>query len=226
MAVGFDAKMTGGNGAGGTFAQVAAALSLSDSGMTVGAGATLLLAVAVWQDNASTDPTSRAITWGGVSMTERSTVLASTGTERVRVSVFRLVSPASGNKALAATWATATCDFYMSCASFTGTDTATGTNDADDVTTTNVTTINVTSDATGATLALFGVNGAAPTLNFNAIFTAAPLNPGGGASYQLGGSSNGHTFTGAGGTIQALAGVHILASGTPPLITPDIVYFG
>jgi hypothetical protein len=78
--------------------------------------------------------------------------------------------------------------------------------------------ITVTSDTSGATLAVFGVNGSTPTMNFSKVFDNAPLDPGGGSSYTIGGTSNIHTFTGAGGTVQALAGVHIIAAAAQTIL--------
>ena len=210
MAVAFDASMTGGNSSDGLDQNVSAATSISSTGMTTGGSASLLVAVFEWQ-NSTADITGRSSTWNSVSSTEGPSILQTSGARRNRVSIFTLVSPASGNKTLAGAWTTAS-DCYMSCASFTGTDTTTGIQTADSTTASGTTTITVTSDANGATVAVFGVDGATPTVNFTKIFAEAPLNPGGGASYTLGGTSNGHTFTGAGGTIQSLAGVHVIAA--------------
>lgn len=215
MSVAFDANMTGGNGVGGKDQNASAATSVTGATLiTVGAGASLLVVTLTWGSGASVDPTSRTCTWNGVSMTEGPSVgVTDGGTHRERVSIFTLVNPAPGQNALTASW-TGSCDAYMSATSFSGTDTATGIKVADSITATATTTITPTSDASGATVACFAVDGGAPTTNFNQIYSEAPLTPGGGASYQLGGASNAHTFTGAGGTIQALAAVHVIAGGT------------
>jgi hypothetical protein len=213
MAVAFDASMTAGNSTDGLNQQVSNSATISSSGgITVGGSASLLVAVFVWQDNLSTDILARSATWNATPMTEGPTILQTTGTNNLRVSIFTLVSPASGAKILAGAW-TNLSDCYMSAASYTGTDTVTGIKVADSVTASGTTTITVTSSTDGATVAVFGVNGNVPTVNFNKIFAEAPLNPGGGASYQIGGTSNAHTFTGGGGTIQSLAGVHIITGG-------------
>lgn len=211
MAVTFDAKMTSGNSADGLNQQASAAVSISSTGMTVGT-ATLLVGVIVLQGN----PSGIAMTWNSVAMTQQ---IAHTVAATATVAIFTLINPTSGNKTLAASWSGAV-DCYMSCASFAGTDTVTGVNASDNITADDATTITVTSSSDGATVAVFGVDGAAPTVNFTKIFSTAPLNPGGGASYQLSGTSNAHTFTGAGGTHQSLAGVHIIAAaggGSPDL---------
>jgi hypothetical protein len=217
MAVAFDSQMTGGNGAGGQDQNIAGALAISSTGLTIIA-ASILVAVFVWQDNASNDQLSRTATWNGVSMSERATISQVSGATFLRVSIFTLVSPVSGNHALAGAWLGAS-DCYMSGAGFTGTDTSVGINPADSTTASGTTSIPVTSDLTGATVAVFGANGNPPTVNFNQIFSEAPLNPGGGASYQLSGTTNNHTFTGAGGTLQALAGIHIIAAAATQTFT-------
>lgn len=204
MAVGFDAVMTGGNSSDGDCQQIAASTTISSTGMTTGASATLLIAVLHWQNDSGG---SRTCTWNGVSMTEAISVLNSTLS---RSSIFYLVNPAIGNKTLAASWANSV-DCYMSAVSFTGTNTSTGIQTADNVSGTTGTTVTVTSTTDGATVAAWGTNGSSPTLNFTKIYDNAPLNPGAGASYALGGTSNGHTFTGAGGTAPAWTGVHVIA---------------
>lgn len=206
MAVAFDAAMTAGNSADGLNQEASAATSISSTGIIVGASASLLLAILVVQ-GATVAPTGLGATWNGLAMALGP--VATSGLDVV--AILSLVVPASGAKTLQGTWSN-TGDAYLSAISFTGTDTATGILTADNTIVTNATTITIPSSADGATVAVFGVNGAAPTVNFNKIFSEAPLNPGGGASYQLAGASNAHTFTGAGGTVQALAGVHILSS--------------
>lgn len=213
MAVALDAKMAAGNSSDGFNQEATAATSISSTGITVGGSASLLLAFFSWGAGVGgTPPSSPAATWNAGGMTAGPTVTHSAGGAFSMVAIFYKISPAFGANTLAGSWGNAN-DCYMSAASFTGTDTSTGINVSDSTTATGVTTLTITSDANGATLAVFAVNGSTPTVNFNKIFAEAPLNPGGGASYQLGGSSNGHTFTGAGGTVQALAGVHIIAAG-------------
>lgn len=209
MAVGFDAKMTAGNSADGLNQQVSAATTItSTTGMTVGASASLLIIVLALQNTSTV--TNVAATWNGVSATLRSTVSVASSNRQV-VAILRLLAPASGTRSLQATW-TSAADCYMSCISFTGTDTTTGTQDTDDRTATNTTSITVPSSTDGATVAVFCTDGSTPTMNFTKIWAEAPLAPGGGGSYQLAGTSNAHTFTGAGGTAQALAGVHVIAA--------------
>lgn len=210
MAVALDAKMSGGNGTSGECQKVAAATSISSTGMTVGSGATLLIGILCWQNSTSG---ARTMTWNSTSMTE----VAHIAGANQETSIFVLVSPASGNNTLAAAWTTAV-DCYMSCISFTGTDTTTGIEAADTVTATSGTTVTVTSTTDGVTIASWTGNGAAPTVNFNQIFSQGDLNPGSGASYQLGGTSNGHTFTGGGATL-ANAGVHVLSGGIVDLMS-------
>lgn len=210
MAVGFGARMTGGNGVGGFVADVAAGVTLSSSGMTVGASDTIILAPVVWRCGVSAGPTARTMTWDGVSMTEGPSVLVVLGgADSLRAAIWYLRTPNIGNKILKADWTTA-CDLYMGCASYTGADINTG----DNTTATDVTTLNIPTDSAGATVGVFGVDGAFPTMNFTTMWAEDPFNPGGGANWTLGGTgTNGHTFTGGGGTHQVLAGVHLIASG-------------
>jgi hypothetical protein len=212
MAVAIDATMTGGNSPDGLNQEASGTTSISSTGITVGASATGLVAALVWQDpvaGTGSAPATRAVTWNGVAMTEAAFVTSSV-IHTVSVGIYVLANPAAGAQTLSATW-TNTQDAYLSAVSFTGTDTSTVVNATDSTTTTQTTSITVTSDTNGATVAVFGVDGSAPTVNFTKIFSDAPLAPGGGASYTLGGTSNGHTFTGSGGGTQALAGVHVIA---------------
>jgi len=212
-AVAFDAKPTAYNSADGLNQQASNVTTISaTTGYTIGVGATLLVATIVFQNpGLSAPPTSVTMTWDSVSMTARSNVNVNADAETETAYIFTLVNPNSGAKTLTSSWTTAQ-DVYMSAVSFTGTDTVTGIDAADNTTATNVTTITVPSDVNGATVACFVTDGATPTVNFTKIWAEAPLNPGGGGSYTLGGTSNGHTFTGAGGTGQALAGVHVIAA--------------
>ena len=206
MAVAADAVMTGGNSSDGDCLQLDNSTGGSTAGMTVGSGATLLVATACWQTGAVT---ARAMTWDGVAMTEALTFQRVAGANS-RVSLFTLVSPNVGNKTLAISWTT-TSDCYVGCVSFTGTDTVTGYNAANNATSTT-TTVTVTATSDGATVAVWTTNGSTPTMNFTKIWDDAPFDPGGGSTYQLGGSSNGHTFTGAGGSNETGAGINVIAA--------------
>ena len=137
-----------------------------------------------------------------------------------RVSIFTLVSPASGAQTLAISWTT-TSDCYMGAVSFTGTDTTTGYDAANNATSTT-TTVTVTSTSDGATVAVWTTNGSTPTMNFTKIWDDAPFDPGGGSTYALGGSSNGHTFTGAGGSNETGAGINVIAGAAATLVK-DII---
>jgi hypothetical protein len=214
MAVAFDAKMTTGNSDGGRAQQAAAATSISSTGMAVGGSATLLIATLSFGSASQTPPTGISMTWDGVAMTAGPSVLSQSGGNFGQAAIFYLVNPAVGNKTLAASWTNAN-DLYMSCASFTGTDTTTGIKVSDNTTATQTTTIAVPTETTGASVACQGCNGADPTTTQTEIFSTAPLGPGGGASYAIGGSgTNSHGFTEVSSTRQALVGVHVLP--TPP----------
>ena len=206
MAVAKDAVMTGGNGDSGADQEASAATSVSSTGMTVGSSATLLVATLVLM-NGGAASTGLAATWNGVSMTLRSNISYNPGQSCV-VAIFTLVNPASGNHTLAASWTTAS-DAYLSCISFTGTDTTTGVKVSDDTTAT-ASSIVINTDAAGATVGVGGsTNSGGATMNFVTIWSDGNLQGGGGANYQLGGSgTNTHTF--AAGQ-QIAAGVHVIA---------------
>jgi hypothetical protein len=184
------------------------------TGITVGASATLLLATAVYQGSSAA--TSKTATWNGVSMalsaTQDVTHAGAFGTS----AIFTLVSPASGSQALNLSW-TNTCDCYVGAISFTGTDTTTGIEAGDTQQSTTGIAITVTSTTDGATVGAAERNSGEPTMTGTTIWKYAVLDPGGGSDYQIGGVSNVHTFTFAGGTEQAMVGVHIIAgaAGTP-----------
>jgi hypothetical protein len=200
MAVAFDAKMTTGNGTGGTYEEVNGLAAISSTGMTVGAGATLLVVLIVWH----VAVTSPSATWNGVAMT-----LGPTISNTVRTAIFYLVNPTSGNKTLSASWTTSSAT-YMSAISFTGTDTTTGIKTSDSTTASDVASITVTSDASGGSVAAYTNDTAQTgTPNFNVIFSATDLAHNGYGNYQLGGTSNVHTFAGA-TPHTALAGVHVI----------------
>lgn len=201
MAVAADALMTAGNA---TDTQTASgATSISSTGMTIGGSANLLVVTVLWQNAV----TSRAFTWNSVSMTEAKYQNGASGTA---AGIYYLANPATGNKTLAGSW-TGSSDCYMGCVSFTGADTTTPIVGADTVGGNTGTTVTITSSTDGATVAVWGTNGSTPTVNFTKVWDEASLNPGGASSYTLGGTSNGHTFTGAGGTTPAWAGVHVQA---------------
>lgn len=204
MAVGFDAKMAAGNSSDGLNQEAASNNTISSTGITVGAASSFLGIVAHWQGSVSISALTG--TWNGVSL-----IVAKQQNNGNNVSaILYLVNPASGAKTLTLNWTTL-ADCYMSAVSLTGVDTTTPIVIADTVGGTTGTTVAVTSDANGATIAVWGTNGSTPTVNFTKIFAEAPLNPGAGASYALGGTSNSHTFTGAGGVTPAWAGVHVQA---------------
>lgn len=217
--------MTGGNGVGGASANVSAATALSQAAaMTIGGTATLLIAV-IGIQGATLSATSVALTWNGVAMTPGPS--QTDAPNAIYCGIFYKINPATGSQTLAATWTNAG-DCEMSCISFIGTDTSTGIKTADNATKTSAVDpadISVTSATGDATVAmLLNKNGAASTVNFTKIFAEAPLNPGSAASYQLGGTSNDHTFTGGAGVSQVMTGVHVLAGGAVDVLMGQAVF--
>lgn len=227
MAVAFDAKPTAWNSADGLNQQATGATSVSAStGMSVGGSATVLVGVITYQNavGGGTDPGAiSAWTWNGVAKTGVLEASNVGGSDKVRTAIAWWVSPATGTQTLTASWANS-ADAYMSCASFTGGDTSTPVVTADNVSGTSGTTVTVTSDANGVTVAAWGTNGSAPTTNFNKIYSEAPLRPCGAASYQAAGSSNGHTFTGGGGTVPAWAGIHLQAASASDTLFAQAIF--
>ena len=218
MAVAFDARMTGGNDSDGDAEQHAASTSITSTGMTVGASGNFLVAMFVWASGAITSPSA---TWDGTPMTAGPNLRTTAGGSDVRAAIFYLASPATGNKTLAGSWTTAV-DCYMSAVSFSGVDTATPVATGDNATSAT-SSVTVTSTTDGATVACSVKNSGDPTMTQTAIWANSPLNPGGGGSYALGGTSNNHSFTYGAGTDQANVGIHILAASGGTNVTPTAV---
>lgn len=215
MAVAFQARMTGGNSADGFSQQATGVTSISSTGMTVGAGATMLVAELVWGKAGTGNPATPACTWNGVSMTLQAIFGVTNGTDSDECALFTLNNPAAGNFSLACNW-TNTADCYMSASSWTGSNGINATNTVQ----ASGSTATITSATGNVTLAVMSGNGGAPTTNFNQLFVNAPFAPGGGASYQAGSASNAHTFTGTGATITCVCGIDIVASSTVPVGAP------
>lgn len=228
-AVAVDATMTGGNSADGHSFQANSITSISTTGITVGGSASCLLYMIGFEGvGASNVPTGLSATWGGASMTAAFGTLPSYlgGTNATTVQYFVKVNPASGSQTIAISWTTSQ-SVYMSAISFTGTDTSTCIKTTDNASNTfSNGSLTVTSDTNGATVAMMISNDGTPTTNFTSIWANSALNPGGAGTYHLGGTSNAHTFTSGGGDSWVNAGVHVIASGSPPSnrVTPAAVY--
>jgi len=212
-AVAVDATMTAGNSSDGTAQDATNVQSITSTGITVGASATLLVVTIGFQRTSgagTNSPGSLAVTWNGTAMTAQSNTTTGTGIDAVTVYIFTLVNPAAGAKTISASWTTH-MDVYMGAISFTGTDTTTGVKTSDNTTALGATSITVTSSSDGATVASYVNNGATPTTNFTQFWDDGAYSPGGAGSYKLGGTSNSHSFSGGGGSNQVLAGVHVIA---------------
>src|SRR5262245_53754968 len=206
MAVAVDVLMTVGNGGSADCQTANDATSIDSTGITVSVGASLLTCIPAFRGN-SVAPASVSGTWNGVALNQAMQVTNGLNS----VGVYTLVSPASGAQTLHLEWTNA-ADCYMSAISFTGTDTVTGYNASDNQNSTT-TSVTITSTTDGATVAVSCKDSGDPTMNQTQIFVESPLAPGGGGSYALGGTSNEHTFTYAGGSEQINAGIHITSSG-------------
>lgn len=209
MAVALDALMLAGNSADGLNQQATGVTSISSTGITVVSAS--FLGVVVHSQNNTAAITNLAGTWNSIALTKQIQADNTAALNKATSAILTGISPASGANTLACSWTTAT-DIYMSAVSFNGTDVVTGVDITHNVSGTSGTTVTVTSTTDGATIGNWGTNGSTPTVNFNKIYAEAPLAPGGGATYQLSGTSNAHTFTGAGGTNPAWTGVHVLVA--------------
>jgi hypothetical protein len=220
--VAIDATMTGGNGPGG-FNQESGSkvVTLSSTGMTVGASASLLTAQLGLGDANST-PATPTCTWNGTSMNLAASIYQGTN-GGAGTYIFTLVNPTSGNKTLTAVWGTTTAIYnneaILSAASFLHTDTVTGYKAADTITGSNNGGANpsftVPTDSAGASLGVLTANvtGTLSVTTQTKIYASADIGINGAASYGIGGaSSNTHTFGCSASSVQAWAGIHIIAA--------------
>ena len=203
-----DSIMNAGNSGDGKSIQGDNVTSVNDAdAITLTADATLLVFTINWGKTSGVgDPSSRTFSWGAQTMTEVAYVRVDS-TSSLAVSIYRLENPTAGAQGITGSWGEA-WDIYLGAIAFKGGALTT----ADAVTDTEVEELAVPSDANGASVAVFCADSNEPAMNFNEIFVNAPFGPGGGASYQLGGTSNLHTFNPTGGLHQALAGIHIVAA--------------
>ena len=215
-AVAFDAKITGSD------VTFAAGTSFSSTAMTVGASATCLTVGILWS-GAVTTP---SVTWNGVTMTAAAVESLSGADSRW----FFLSSPATGNHTLAGSWTTSASG-YVTAISWTGTSISACVKTSDDVgvNLTNIApiTVTITSATSDATAALMNCqNNPCNSTNFTSIFADTTGTNNAGASYTLGGTSNGHTFhdDGQGGpsSAQAGAGIHIVAPSGAATFVPQV----
>jgi len=208
-AVSVDAVLTGGDSGDGDTFQGDNVSSKSGT-FTVGADATLLVMLACWgKTSGSGAPASRVATWNTSETMTEAVVNSVESTANLTSAIYTLVNPTSGAHTIALSW-TGTYDIYIGVISFKDTDTTTGYNAAHNQTVTDDTTITITSDANGGTVASFCLDGSTPTMNFTKVWDNSTFGPGGGGSYNLGGTSNAHTFTGAGGLHETIVGIHVI----------------
>lgn len=122
MAVAFDAKATADTH---LTPPLTANSPLVNNGLTIGAGATALVATVTNAVGAGALATITGVTWNGVTMTLLSTKTQSDNLGQV--SLYVLASPATGNHTLAVsfTGANTNASLAVDCASFSGTDTTT-----------------------------------------------------------------------------------------------------
>lgn len=213
MAVAFDAKFSGASGPGSDTVEASGATTSSNTKLTIGSGSNRALFVVACY---SQDTGARTAKWNSINMTE----VDSFRHNFVRLSLFKLMNPDSGNNTMQLDWTTA-CDIYIGAIALTGVDQSDPVVVAD--TQHSVAngdqTVTVPSATGDMTLAALVCNSNYPGLNFNQWFKDNPLAHGAGGSYQSDGSSNGHTFTGQGGSDTEAAGWHIKAAGGATNVT-------
>jgi hypothetical protein len=114
MALAIDAKAT-------AAATTAGATSLSNSTLTVGAGATSLLALIFFQEQSATPGTITPPVWDSVGANQPTTLVATIQSDNTNIlmQLYGLVNPTSGNKALSASWVTSV-PAVLHAISFTG----------------------------------------------------------------------------------------------------------
>lgn len=213
MPVAFSNKPNGYSGPSGFSHEAVNATSIAPTtGFTVNSGDTTLVSMISFSSwTVSAPAAGLAMTWDGVSMNNRSQVTHSNnpplGAQQATTAIFTLESPNVGEKTLSCSYSPAQ-DCYLSAATFTG-----SVFDAAATPVTGNTQITINSASDGATIASWASDGAAPTCNFTTIYSEAPNNPAGGASYNIGGTSNTHTFTGGNVPMQAIVGVFLSAKG-------------
>lgn len=86
----------------------AGATSLTNANLTVGAGATCLLAVIVFQEQLATPGTINVCRWDSAGTNQATTLVASIQSDNTNLltQFYALVNPTTGNKTLSASWTT------------------------------------------------------------------------------------------------------------------------
>jgi hypothetical protein len=228
MAVALDAVMSAGNGPlancgagsgtnGASQDITVAGSSISSTGMTVGASATLIVQALALGNVLSSAPASA---WNAVALTNGPSFIQNNLSIYVAALLSYLASPASGNQTAAGSW-TGLTTAVLSCISFTG---AGGIWAADSVATGNQSSgtqsISINTDPNGATVALLisSGGGAYSASNQTPWVCDGLAQPNVVASYAIGGSgSNTHTFAGgASASCNALVGIHVVVPGYSP----------
>lgn len=216
MSVTLNAVMAAGNN-GDTHA-VSAATSFSTTGITVAAGSNRLLVVGVhWGGNAdnTTTPTSRALTWNGVAMTEAKFQSVTTSAPFEHTGLYTLVNPATGAQTLAGSW-TGAVDAYVFAICFDGADQTDGIDETHTVGETD-NSIDITGTSDGATVSVNGRNGSVSAIAspYTIFGDFDSFNPGATAAYRIGAvGTNTHDHNNGSniGTRQVTIGIHVIAA--------------
>jgi len=212
--VSVDATMTTGNCSTdctptGHAQEASSSASITSTGMTVGTGATMLLATLSMYNGSGNSITSIACTWDNAGTPQTMTLQANNQTAQSKISaIFSLANPHTGNLSLycAVQPTNALSSIYLSAISLKHA----GIAQSDNVSVASATSLAVPTSSDGASVAVFSGTSDKPTMTGTALFGDGHLNGGGGASYILGGStSNTHSFTGQGNG--SISGVHLVA---------------
>lgn len=200
-----NSSMTTGNGTHGNAQTATAVQSISSTGITIAAGSNRFLLVPIqW----SVGVTGRSVTaLKGSIATAMTEELFFTGDGGAPVAFYSLVNPDTGVQTIAASWTTA-ADCYMGAICLNN---AASVKSADNQTSGTGSTVTIPSSTNDATLASIVDNNGDPTSSQTLFEQESALNPGGGADYALGGTSNVHTFSNA-GTTRGTIGIHVLAA--------------
>jgi len=191
--------------------------TLSVTTYTVSAGSNLFLLVGLWIfGGTSGTPT---ITWDAGGTNQGMTLVTGSPAALATaiVYLYQLIAPVTGLKTLTASWVTARAG-ALGAIAFSGVDQVTGLVGADTKVNTGTaiggeSTGAVTSTATGATVGVCAFNGTSlsGTTFGTEVFRGGGSGTQNAMSYQLGGTSNNHTWSSPGSGSWAAMGVHVLA---------------
>jgi len=197
-------------------------ITLSLNTYTVSAGSNLVLLVGLWVFGGTTG--TPTVTWDAGGTNQAMTLVSGSPVTLATavVYLYELVAPAPGLKTLTATWVTAR-SAALGAIAFAGVDPTTPLVAADTRTNTGTaiggqSTGAVPSASSDATVGVCAFNGTSlsGTTFGTEVFRGGGSGTQNAMSFQLGGTSNNHTWSSPGSGSWSAMGVHVLAAGTPP----------